>query len=291
MRRGVVLPHKEISGTAHGELAGFCAALEDAGFDHLLIYDHVLGADTASRPGWKGVYTSADPFLEPLMTFAHLASATSLDFMTGVLVLPQRQTALVAKQIATLEAIAPGRLRVGVGIGWNDVEYEALGKDFGNRGKRLDEQIVLLRRLLSEPVVDYHGTWERVDRAGILPLPPRPVPIWIGSGDSPAGLRRVGQLADGWLPTPAIAPGRGFEEAWDRVRGHADQAGRAAGSIAVEGHVRMRERRGIDGLRKHVDGWRAAGAMAVTVDVMGMGAEWPKGHAELVRAASAAFGG
>jgi len=291
MRRGVVLPHKEISGTAHGELASFCAALEDAGFDHLLIYDHVLGADTASRPGWKGVYTSADPFLEPLITFAHLAGATSLDFMTGVLVLPQRQTALVAKQVATLEALAPGRLRLGVGIGWNDVEYEALGKDFGNRGKRLDEQIALLRRLLREPVVDHHGTWERVDRAGILPLPAQPVPIWIGSGDSPAALRRVGQLAEGWLPTPAIAPGRGFEEAWDQVRRHADQAGRAAGSIAVEGHVRMRQSHGIEGLRRHVEDWRAAGATGVAVDIMGLDAEWPKGHIELARAACAAFEG
>jgi len=289
MRRGVVLPQKEITATAHGELAGFCAALEEAGFDHLLLYDHVLGADTASRPGWTGVYTSADPFLEPLVTFAHLATVTSLDFMTGVLVLPQRQTALVAKQVATLEALAPGRLRLGVGIGWNDVEYEALGKDFGNRGKRLDEQIALLRRLLSEPVVDFSGTWERVDRAGILPLPTQPVPIWVGSGDSPAALRRVGRLADGWLPTPAIAPGRGFEEAWDQVRRHADEAGRAAGSIAVEGHVRMRERYGIDGLRRHVDGWRAAGAMAVVVDIMAMDAEWPKGHTELARAVAAAF--
>jgi probable F420-dependent oxidoreductase len=291
VKRGIVLPQKEIGGTAHGELASFCAALEDAGFDHLLVYDHVLGADTASRPCWKGVYTSADPFLEPLMTFAHLAGVTGLDFMTGVLVLPQRQTALVAKQIATLEALAPGRLRLGVGIGWNDVEYEALGKEFGNRGKRLDEQIALLRRLLREPVVDHHGTWERVDRAGILPLPAHPVPVWIGSGDSLAALRRVGQLADGWLPTPAIAPGRGFEQAWDQLRRHADEAGRAAEAIEVEGHVRMRPSPDAAALRRRIEGWRAVGATAVTVDIMGLHAQWPTGHAELARSAAAAFEG
>jgi probable F420-dependent oxidoreductase len=291
VRRGIVLPQKEIGGTAHGELASFCAGLEEAGFDHLLVYDHVLGADTASRPWWKGVYTSADPFLEPLVTFAHLASVTSLDFVTGVLVLPQRQTALVAKQVATLEALAPGRLRLGVGIGWNDIEYEALGKDFGNRGKRLDEQIALLRRLLREPIVDHRGTWERVDRAGILPLPAHPVPVWIGSGDSPAALRRVGQLAEGWLPTPAIAPGRGFEQAWDQVKRHASQAGRTAKAIEVEGHVRMRQCRGIEALRRHVAEWRAAGATAVAVDIMGLDAEWPAGHMALAHAASAAIQG
>jgi probable F420-dependent oxidoreductase len=289
MKRGIILPQKEIRGTAGGELQDFCAAVEDAGFDHLVLYDHVLGADASTRPGWTGVYNSDDPFLEALVTVAHLTPVTSLDFMTGVLVLPQRQTALVAKQVATLEALAPGRLRLGVGVGWNDVEYAALGMEFGNRGRRLDEQIVLLRQLLSQPVVDFTGTWERVDRAGVRPLPAGSVPIWIGSGDSAPALRRVGRFADGWLPTPTVVPGRGFEEAWETIHAHARHVGRDTAALRAEGHVRLREIDQTDALAQHVRRWDAAGAHAVTVDIMGLHAEWPKGHIELVRASAAAF--
>ena len=154
------------------------------------------------------------PFLEPLVLFAYLARACNLELVTDVLVLPQRQTALVAKQIATLALLAPGRVRLGVGIGWNAVEYQALGIDFSHRAARMEEQIPLLRRLWTEPSVDHAGTSEVVDAAGIAPLPPGPVPIWIGCGTATPALARVGRLADGWLPLPPVQPGRGFEPAW-----------------------------------------------------------------------------
>jgi len=275
------MPQREITTTASGELVEFCEAVAAAGFDHVLFYDHVLGADTASRPGWSGVYSLTDPFLEPLVTFGYLAQATTLDFMTGVLVLPQRQTVLVAKQVATLEALAPGRLRLGVGIGWNEVEYEALGKDFANRGRRLDEQIVLLRRLLREPVVDFRGEHERVDRAGLRPRPAVDVPIWLGSGPSPRALRRVGELADGWLPTPTLVPGPGLNAAWEQVQAAALACGRDPEAIEMEGHIRLRG----GGPRQAgllTESWRAAGAHAVVIDLLGLGAEWPQGHIGLV---------
>jgi len=281
MRLGAVFPQAEFRDIDGDEVAAFVQRLEGAGYDHLLVFDHVLGADSATRPGWTGAYDHRDPFLEPLVLFAYLARACTLEFVTDVLVLPQRQTALVAKQAATLELLAPGRIRLGVGIGWNDVEYEALGADFAVRAARLDEQILLLRRLWTEPTVDHAGISDVVRRAGIVPLPPRPLPIWVGSGPDPRAVARVGRLADGWLPVPQLQPGFGFEDAWRAVRDAAAGAGRDPGAIGLEGHVRARAE-DLDRVRARVERWRDAGAGAVAVNTLRSGARWPAGHLDVL---------
>jgi probable F420-dependent oxidoreductase len=279
MRLGAVFPQAEFGRVDPDEVVAFVQRLEDAGYDHLLVYDHVLGADVATRPGWTGFYDSRDPFLEPLVLFAYVARSCGLELVTDVLVLPQRQTALVAKQVATLALLAPGRLRLGVGIGWNDVEYRALGIDFGGRAARIEEQIPLLRRLWSEASVDHAGTCEVVDAAGIAPRPLAPVPIWIGCGTDPRALARVGRLADGWLPMPMVQPGRGLEPALLEVRAAAADAGRDPDTVGLEGQVWAppgQEAQSPDRVAR----WRDAGAGAVAINTLRAGARWPEQHLE-----------
>ena len=194
MKIGVVFPQTEIGADAGGVRA-FIQAVEDLGYSHLLAYDHVLGANIASRPGWTGAYTSESLFHEVFVLFSYAAAITErLEFVTGVLILPQRQTALVAKQAASLDRLSNGRLRLGVGVGWNEVEFIALNENFHNRGARSEEQIAVLRRLWTNEVVDYEGRWHRIPDAGINPLPvQQPIPIWLG-GYVEATLKRVGAL-------------------------------------------------------------------------------------------------
>jgi probable F420-dependent oxidoreductase len=285
MRLGAVFPQAEFTRVDGDELVAFAQRLEGAGYDHLLVFDHVLGADSSVRPGWSGPYDHRDPFLEPLVLFAYLARACHLELVTDVLVLPQRQSALVAKQVATLELLAPGRLRLGVGIGWNAVEYDALGIDFHARATRLEEQIALLRTLWSKPTVSHAGIHDRVDAAGIAPLPQRRVPLWLGCGTDTRAVRRVGRLADGWLPMPQVQPGFGFESAWKEVRAAAVDAGRDPGQIGLEGHVRVRVD-DLDRVRDRAARWRDAGAGALAINPLRAGAQWPGGHLEvLLRAA------
>ena len=204
MQIGVTFPQTEI-GADPKVVADYARAAESLGYDYLLAYDHVLGASTATRPDWQGPYTSESMFHEPFVLFGYLAcAAPKLGLVTGVIVLPQRQTALVAKQAAQVDVLCGGRLRLGVGVGWNAVEYEGLGQAFSDRGKRADEQIALLRRLFCEPAVAFTGAHHVVSDAGINPLPvQRPIPIWIG-GMSDAALRRAGRLGDGWFPMGRI---------------------------------------------------------------------------------------
>ena len=202
MRFGAVFPQAEFGRCDPEAVLHYVREVEAAGFDHLLAFDHVLGANAAARESWDGAYDHQDPFLEPVVLFAWLARECNLEFVTDVMVLPQRQTALVAKQLATLELLAPGRTRLGVGIGWNAVEYDALGIDFASRAARLEEQVSLLRRLWTEPSLDHHGATERVEAAGIAPLPPQPLPVWTwGIGSQPSAPTRAPPVASGDLPT------------------------------------------------------------------------------------------
>ena len=279
LRLGAVLPQAEMRPSEPGAVRLFAERLERAGFDHLLVYDHILGADSRSRPEWTGYYDHTDPFLEPMVLFAFLGATTRLELVTAVLVLPQRQTALVAKQAATLDVLIEGRLRLGVGIGWNDVEYAGLGVPFRTRARRMEEQIGLLRRLWTAEAVSCAGEFDSVDRAGIKPLPAqRPIPIWIGCGDAPTALDRVGRLADGWIPHPNIGEGRRLEAAWRAVRVAAERAGRDPGAIGLQGQVRLRKS-GTAGARAGLERWTELGATHVAVNTLEAGLSWPDGHA------------
>src|ERR1700740_3046572 len=210
MRIGVVFPQTELGGDP-AVVRAYGQRVEELGFTHILAYDHVVGADPKVHRGWHGPYNIHSTFHEPFVLFGYLAALTTLELVTGVIILPQRQTALVAKQAAEVDLLTGGRFRLGVGVGWNPVEYEALGLSFETRGQRADEQIPLLRRLLTEQSVTHDGAFDRVTAAGLAPLPvQRPIPIWIG-GQSPPAYRRIGRLADGWFPQ--IAPGPRLDEA------------------------------------------------------------------------------
>jgi len=199
MRVGAVYPQIEV-GADPGAAKAFAMAVEDLGYDHILAFDHVAGGNPSGNAR-EHFYTNQHAFLEPLMCFAYMAAATEcIEFISGILISPQRQTVLIAKQAATLDFLSGGRLRLGIGVGWNTIEYEALGADFSVRGKRSEEQIELLRRLWTEPLVTFDGKWDRITDAGINPLPKqRPIPIWIG-GHKDVAVRRAARLADGWLP-------------------------------------------------------------------------------------------
>jgi probable F420-dependent oxidoreductase len=265
---GAVFPQTEI-GADPGAIAAFVDAVTDLGYRHLLAYDHVLGADPAVHPDWPGYYDLHDTFHEPLVLFSWLAGRTPIEFVTGILVAPQRETALLAKQTAELDVLSGGgRLRLGLGIGWNPVEYEALGQSFARRGARLEEQIVLLRRLWTEESVTFAGAFHTVNGAGIAPLPvTRPIPLWLGAM-APRALRRVGRLADGWFPQ--VAPGHGLEEAAEVVAAAAVEAGRDPAVLGMEGQARWSaadpERAARDAER-----WGRAGATHVSVNTMGAG--------------------
>jgi probable F420-dependent oxidoreductase len=265
MRIGVVFPQTEI-GADVGAVRAYAEQVEYLGFTHVLAYDHVVGADPEVHRGWSGPYNLDSTFHEPLMLFGFMAGFTSLEFATGIIILPQRQTALVAKQAAALDIFTSGRLRLGVGLGWNAVEYEALGKTFSDRGKRMEEQVELLRRLWTERSVTFHGTYEHVTGAGLAPLPvQRPIPVWFGAASPPA-YRRAGRLGDGWLPQ--VPPGPKLDEARAIVDQAARDAGRDPAALGMEGRVSWGDKT-VDKLVEQVGRWRAAGASHVSVNTMG----------------------
>jgi len=262
---GVVFPQTEI-GADPGGVHAFAQAAEEIGYGHLLAYDHVLGADVSQRSDWPGPYTSEHQFHELFVLFGYLAAvAPGLELVAGVLVLPQRQTALVAKQAAEVDLLTGGRLRLGVGLGWNYVEFDALGEDFRNRGRRSEEQIDVLRRLWTEPVVEFEGRWHRIPAAGLNPLPvQRPIPIWIG-GSAEVAIRRAARLADGFFPQRPLEGG--WPATMERFRGWIEEAGRNPADMGVEWRLNVAEGTP-DDWRRSAEEWRALGATHVSVAAM-----------------------
>ncbi len=253
----------------------------------MLTFDHVVGADPALHKGWKGPYDIRTQFHEPFVLFGFLAGITSLHFTTGILILPQRETVLVAKQAAEVDLLSGGRLRLGVGVGWNPVEYEALGQDFALRGARLDEQSDLLRQLWTRPSVTYKGRFDQVSGAGLSPLPiQRPIPLWFGGISAPA-YRRMGRLADGWFPL--MAPGPELAAATTAVAAAAAAAGRDPAALGMEG--RLNWHGDPDDLAEQAKRWRAAGATHVSLNTMDASFVTPDEHlAALASAAEVLLG-
>jgi probable F420-dependent oxidoreductase len=262
---GVIYPQTELPTDAR-TVQAYVRKVEELGYEHVEIYDHVLGADPAAHPGWTGAYDVDTTFHESLVFYGFLAAITHMELVTGIIVAPQRQTALLAKQAAEVDILSEGRFRLGIAAGWNAVEYEGLGQDFSTRGKRLDEQIGLLRRLWTERSVTHEGPFDRIVGAGLAPLPiQRPIPIWLG-GASPGAYRRMGRLADGWFPR--VEPGPDLDAALDAIATAAVEAGRDPASIGMNGRIRPGARATND-LVRNAQQWRDAGATHVSVDTMG----------------------
>ncbi len=286
MQIGVVFPQTEI-GADVGPIKAYARAVEELGYAHLLAYDHVVGADPDVHAPWRGPYDIATTFHEPFVLFGYLAGLVSIELVSGIIILPQRQTVLVAKQAAEVDLLTEGRFRLGVGIGWNPVEYQALNMSFGDRGRRSDEQIDVLRRLWTERSVTFQGRSHLINGAGLAPLPvQRPIPIWIG-GQSPRAYERMGRLADGWFPQ--VVPGPKLDEARAIIDRAARSAGRDPSTMGMEGRVNW-QADGAESVVHHVERWRASGATHITVNTMGAGLATVDDHIAALATAADALG-
>lgn len=286
MQVGVVFPQTEI-GADPGAIRAYADAVSGLGYRHLLAYDHVLGADPKVHAGWNGPYDIDDTFHEPMVLFGYLAAFSDLELVSGIVIAPQRQTALLAKQAAEVDVLTGGRLRLGIGLGWNRLEYQALGKEFSDRAKRVVEQVTLLRKLWTDESVTFEGEYEQVHGAGLAPMPvQRPIPIWFG-GFAPSALRRIGRIADGWFPLVPLGPD--LEQAIAIVEESAAKAGRR--SLPFEGRITVTADRG-QPLERDVAGWKALGAQYVSLNTMRQGYATVDQHiAALTEAAPIALAG
>jgi probable F420-dependent oxidoreductase len=288
LKIGLVFPQTEFGSDA-AAIKDYAQTAESLGYTHIIAYDHVLGANPDRPGGWRGPYTHESAFLEPFVLFAYMCAFTqTIELATGIIILPQRQTVLFAKQAATLDVLSGGRLRLGVGLGWNAVEYEALGEDFHNRGRRIGEQVELLRQLWTQPLVTFNGRWHAVSDAGLNPLPvQRPIPLWFGAIAEPA-LKRAARLADGWMITRARTP----EEAGpplEIVLKALDEAGRERSEFGVEGRIPYGTGDEAE-LAQQTQGWQDLGVSHLSLNTMGSGLEGPKAHLEAVKRYAKAVG-
>jgi probable F420-dependent oxidoreductase len=266
MRIGVVFPQTELGGDP-AVVRAYGQRVEELGFAHILAYDHVVGADTEVHQGWPGPYDIDTTFHEPFVMFGYLAAVTSLELVTGIIILPQRQTVLVAKQAAEVDLLTGGRFRLGIGLGWNAVEYEALGANFSNRGRRSAEQVEVMRKLWTQRSVTFNGKYHTLTGAGLAPMPnQRPIPVWFGAA-SDRGLERAGRLGDGWFPM--VGPGPGLDRAREQVMHAAAAAGRDADSLGMQGQINWTGDR--DKAAAQIAAWKAAGATHLSVNTMNAG--------------------
>jgi probable F420-dependent oxidoreductase len=278
MRIGVVFPQTEI-GRDPAVIRDYAQAVEALGYTHLLAFDSVVGANPDRPGGWDSPYDYRHAFHEPFVLFGFCAAATRrIELVTGVLVLPQRQTALAAKQAAAVDVLSGGRLRLGVGVGWSAVEFEALGETRENRGRRIEEQLEVMRLLWTRELLRYEGRWHRVADAGISPLPvQRPIPVWMG-GDSEPVLRRMARLADGWITLQTFRPGPAAQQTIDRLHGLVREAGRDPATFGIEGRVAL-ARLAPEGHAEEMAAWGAMRSIThLCVNTMGLGLARPEEH-------------
>ena len=278
MKIGVIFPQTEI-GNNPEDIKLYGKTVESIGFSHILAYEHVVGANLKNRPDWSGVYNINNPFHEPFVLFSFLSSITNrIKFLTGVIILPQRQAVLVAKQAASLDVLSNGRLELGIGIGWNNLEYEALGMNFKNRGKRCEEQIEVLKKLWSSKSVDYKGKYHSIPDVGINHMPKRPIPIWIGGG-AEVVLRRTARLADGWLAQ--IQPDQTGMEKIKRFREYISEYGRDQNKIGINGTLIIKNRNKSQ-LQDQIQKWTELGATQISINTMGLGLESVSEHLSIL---------
>jgi probable F420-dependent oxidoreductase len=286
MNIGAVFPQTEI-GSDVELLRDWIQTAEGLAYDYVLSFDHVLGASPDRAGGWDGPYTDRHMFHEPLTLYAYWAALTrTIEFTTGILILPQRQTALVAKQAAQIDLLSGGRLRLGVGVGWNAVEYEALNMPFSSRGRMLTEQVEVLRRLWTQPLVDFQGEFHSIPSAGINPLPlQQPIPIWFG-GHSEAALRRAARLGDGWIPNSF--PPDVLEKKLNELRQYLDEYGRDSAQFGVDYHILL-EDKSASVIARECETLRALGVTHLCLYTMGAGLSGGQ-HIDALRSYRAALG-
>ena len=287
MQIGAIFPQTEI-GSDPGAIREYAQAAEELGYSHLFIADHVLGADPDYHSHvTDSYYTHRSVIHESFTLMGYLAAITErVGLTSGILILPQRATALVAKQAAAVDVLSGGRLRLGIGVGWNHVEYEALNRNFRDRGRRSEEQIALLRALWTQEVVNFEGRWHRVTHAGLNPLPvQRPIPVWLGAGSSASPLppepvlRRIASISDGWFPNfPPDEPGR---EAIGKLREYIQAAGRDRSAVGIEGRIRIDNKQPEDWVDE-AKGWQALGAVSITVEARRGGLSGVEDHIEAI---------
>jgi probable F420-dependent oxidoreductase len=278
MKIGVVFPQTEI-GQDPAVIRDYAQAVESMGYTHILAFDSVIGANPDRPGGWDSPYTYRHAFHEPFVLFGFCAAVTRrIELVTGVLVLPQRQTALVAKQAAEVDVLSGGRLRLGIGVGWNPVEFEALGENIHDRGRRIEEQLEVMRLLWTRELVTYEGQWHRVPDAGIKPLPvQQPIPVWMG-GESEPVLRRAARLADGWITLQTFRPGPAAQHTVDLLHRLVREAGRDPAAFGIEGRVALAKLPPAE-WAEELAAWRAMrGITHVCVNTMGLGLPGPEEH-------------
>jgi probable F420-dependent oxidoreductase len=281
MKIGVVFPQLEI-GNDPAAIRDYAQTAEGLGFSHLLAYDHVLGANPGRPEGWSGrPYTYLSPFHEVFVLFGFVAGVThKLGLATGVLILPQRQTALVAKQAASLDVLSGGRLRLGVGLGWNQVEFTSLNENFHNRGKRVEEQVELMRQLWTKTLIDFNGKWHTIPDAGINPLPvQQPIPIWFG-GMVEAMLRRIARLGDGWITQHRKAADARPD--LEKLRRFIDEAGRDRSQVGLEARIYYGAG-DPKAWETEVREWQVEGATHLSFNTMKNGFKTPPEHLQAIR--------
>jgi probable F420-dependent oxidoreductase len=285
MQIGVTFPQTEI-GADPVVIRDYAQAAEGMGYSHIVVFDHVLGADPAHRPGWTG-YTYKDLFHEPFVLFGYLAALTNLEMVPAVIILPQRQTALVAKQAAEVDVLTGGKIRLGVGVGWNPVEYEGLGMDFHRRGRMVEEQIEVMRLLWSQEIVSYQGKYHTVTEAGLNPLPVRrSIPVWLG-GRADTILQRVARIADGWFPQGR--PDDAMRDTLEQLRQYTSETGRDPSAVGIEARLEARDGN-LDEWVRRTDAWRELGATHISINTMNAGFKSPDEHIAAIRRYKEAVG-